>query len=166
MPRFPATRAFEARAVARRGRPLRSFGRLESAEPGELRLVIVNDLREISRANGAATEMLEREGADPSVVYAVQLALEEVLSNVVRHGFADLERHEIEIEMRVGVRGVEIEIVDDGRDFDPIVAPDPDLSAPLAERRAGGLGLHMLRAYVREMRYERRGDRNALRLAI
>ena len=166
MPRFPATRAFAASAVARRGHALRSWGRLEWAESDELRLSVANDLGEIARASEQATELLEREGAGASTVYAVQLALEEVLSNVVRHAYEDFERHEIEIAIRIGVREVEIEIVDDGRAFDPLEAPEPDLGAPLAERRAGGLGIHLLRAYVREIRYERRAGRNALRLRI
>lgn len=166
MPRFPATREFEARAVARRGRALRSRTDPEPADADELRLVIRNDLREISRANDAATALLLRRGVRAPVIYAVQLALEEALSNVVRHAYADGDRHEIGIAMRSGAREVEIEIVDDGRAFDPVSAPEPDLEQPLAERRDGGLGIHLLRAYVREMEYERRGVRNVLRLRI
>jgi serine/threonine-protein kinase RsbW len=99
-------------------------------------------------------------------VYATQLALEEVLSNVIRHGYEDSRRHDIALSLRVRARGVELQIVDDGREFDPCAAPEPDLDVPLAERRAGGLGIHLLREFVREIRYERRADRNFLSLRM
>jgi anti-sigma regulatory factor (Ser/Thr protein kinase) len=132
----------------------------------ELRLKIWNDLGELARVNELATRLLEQHRATDTVVYATQLALEEALSNVIRHGFEDSAPHEIAIELHVAGDDVEIEIEDDGRDFDPLKAPPPDLQVSLAERRVGGLGVHLLRAFVREIRYERRGDRNCLWLRI
>ncbi|MCI0589708.1 MAG: ATP-binding protein [Planctomycetes bacterium] len=113
-----------------------------------------------------ASGLLERRGVAPPVAYATPLALEEVLSNVIRHGYTDGGRHEIERALRVGEGGVEVEVVDDGREFDPVTAPEPDLDLPLAERRAGGLGIHLLRAFASEIRHERLGGRNILRLRI
>lgn len=57
-------------------------------------------------------------------------------------------------------------MLDDGREFDPAAAPDVELGQPLAERRAGGLGIHLLRAFVSEIRYERVAGRNRIRLRI
>lgn len=132
----------------------------------ELRLTIRNDLGELARVNELATELLERRGVAPRAVYATSLALEEVLSNVIRHGYQDGDAHEIALVLRVGGGGIELQVEDDGREFDPVTAPEPELDLPLAERRAGGLGIHLLRAFVSEIRYERLGDRNFLWLRI
>lgn len=132
----------------------------------ELRLTIQNDLGELARVNELANQILERRGVAERVVYATQLALEEVLSNVIRHGYQDGDRHEIALLLRVGECGVELEVVDDGREFDPVTAPEPELDLPLVERQPGGLGIHLLRAFVSEIRYERLGDRNFLWLRI
>ncbi len=132
----------------------------------EIRLTIQNDLGELARVSRLASGLLERRGVAPQVAYATQLALEEVLSNVIRHGYPDGGRHEIELALRVGEGGVEIQVVDDGRAFDPATAPEQNLDLPLAERRAGGLGIHLPRAFVSEIRHERLGGRNFLWLRI
>jgi anti-sigma regulatory factor (Ser/Thr protein kinase) len=131
----------------------------------ELRLSIASELAELARVNERVTELLAHHGVDESVVYAAQLALEEALSNVIRHGYDDRGPHEITVVVRA-LPGVEIQVIDDGREFDPIAAPEPDLDQSLAERRPGGLGIHLLRSFVSEMRYERIADRNALSMHI
>jgi len=131
-----------------------------------LRFRIRNDLSEVSRVNDAVTGHLERRGAGERLVYATQLAIEEVLSNVIRHAFGDGSRHEIALSLRVGEAGVEMEVVDDGRAFDPTAAPEPERSAALATRKPGGFGIHLVRAFSREIRYQRLGGLNKLWLRI
>jgi len=142
------------------------MSRVAKMETHELRLTLRNDLAELARVNQRANELLERNGVAEQTVYATQLALEEVLTNVIRHGYQDGEPHEIALTLRVAESGVELEVVDDGREFDPTTAPMPELHVPLAERRAGGLGLHLLRAFAREIHHQRRADRNLLRVRI
>jgi anti-sigma regulatory factor (Ser/Thr protein kinase) len=81
---------------------------------------------------------------------------------VIRHGYRNGESHEIELTLSVGEHGVDLQVVDDARPFDPTTTAAVKLDAPLAERQVGGLGIHLLRGFVREMRYERIGDRNSL----
>ena len=138
----------------------------ESRLGDQLRLTIRNDLGELARVSGLADAFLARHGVEESIVYATQLALEEALSNVIRHGYQDGDQHEITLVLRVVEGRTELQIIDDGREFDPLNAPGPRLDVPLALRRAGGLGIHLLRAFTREMRYERLGDRNALSLRV
>lgn len=108
---------------------------------------------------------LEGFAADQRVAYVTELALEEVLSNGIRHGHAQGGRHEIALVLRVGDR-VELEVVDDGLEFDPTRAPDAELEVPLAERRVGGLGIQLVRVYASELHYERREGRDFLWLRI
>ncbi len=138
----------------------------EGTLEAELRLTIPNDLRELSRVNAQASALLEQHGVAATALYATQLALEELLSNVIRHGYADNRRHDIALSIWVRESGVELEVVDDGREFNPVLAPDVALDVPLAERRVGGLGIHLLRRFVREIRYERRENRNCLWLRV
>ena len=98
--------------------------------------------------------------------YAAALALEELLSNVIRHGYGDGARHEISVRLRAEPGGVELELVDDGREFDPSSAPEVDLAAPLEDRSVGGLGIHLVRRMARDIRYERTDGRNRLRVSL
>jgi anti-sigma regulatory factor (Ser/Thr protein kinase) len=140
--------------------------RLGKSTPEELCLTIRNEIGDLARASALTREHLARHGFEDAVVFAAELALEEVLSNVIRYAYDNGDRHEIGISIRIAGRHVEIQIVDDGRAFDPVSAPAADVAVPLEQRRIGGLGLHLLRAFVSEMRYERLEDRNVLSLRI
>jgi anti-sigma regulatory factor (Ser/Thr protein kinase) len=86
--------------------------------------------------------------------------LEELFTNVVAHGNARC------VAAALGwSRGrLTIDFVDDGRPFDPLAHPGPDLDAPGEERPIGGLGIAIVRALVDKARYRRQDTRNQLRL--
>jgi serine/threonine-protein kinase RsbW len=131
-----------------------------------IRLTLPNDLAELARVNESARSFLEQRGVGPEMMYVTHLALEEILSNVIRYGYDDRERHEISVCLRAGDGTIELQVVDDGREFDPLSAPPVDVAAPLEERRVGGLGIHLLRTLTSEILYRRADGRNHLKVRI
>jgi serine/threonine-protein kinase RsbW len=100
-------------------------------------------------------------GIPDDVLRSVQISLDEVLSNTVRHGLHSHGegRHiAIAFEIRGGI--VEVTIEDDAPPFDPLAAPAPDTTAGLDQRRAGGLGILLTRRLMDEVEYERVDGRN------
>ena len=57
-----------------------------------------------------------------------------------------------------------IEILDDGRPFNPFAQATPDTTLPLEARRVGGLGIHLVQKVMDEVSYERRIDKNLVKL--
>jgi serine/threonine-protein kinase RsbW len=57
---------------------------------------------------------------------------------------------------------MKVEVEDDGRPFNPLEAPPPDIGKPLAEREVGGLGIHLVRKMMDELEYRRENDKNLL----
>ncbi len=105
-------------------------------------------------------------GLDPGSAWPVHVALDEVLSNIVRHGGAAGSVPLIDVTFtRADSGGVEVTVVDDGPEFDPLQVPEPDLASPLDVRRAGGLGIHLVRHLMDKVAYARRGERNWLVIA-
>ena len=92
----------------------------------------------------------------------LDVVLDEVLSNIVRHGLRDGREHEICIALAVEPDTVTLTVEDDGPPFDPLAYPQPDLDAELGERSAGGLGIHLVRRLMDDVRYERIEERNRL----
>jgi anti-sigma regulatory factor (Ser/Thr protein kinase) len=86
-------------------------------------------------------------------------ALDEILSNVVRHAMPS-RAAVIEMILSRDENLVRVEVVDDARPFNPLLVPAPDTSSPLELREPGGLGIALVRALTDEVQYERRGDRN------
>lgn len=102
-------------------------------------------------------EACVRAGADPSAAFDLRLAVEEVCMNLIRYGYAGREPGPIEIDVRSDSRRIVVTIVDFSPPFAPEDAPDPDLSSDAERRRAGGLGWHLVKKVVDEIRYEPRG---------
>ena len=94
------------------------------------------------------------------MVYRVTLVIEELVVNIINHGHDD-GVHDIEIAMTSEPDALTVEIIDDGRPFDPLSdAPEPDLDSLLEDRPVGGLGIHLVRTMMDEVHYRREQDRN------
>ena len=82
----------------------------------------------------------------PRDIFALKLALEEALTNAIRHGNGGkLEKH-IHIKYRVTRQRADIVIADEGAGFNPAAVPDPTQECNLD--RCGGRGLLLMRAYM------------------
>jgi anti-sigma regulatory factor (Ser/Thr protein kinase) len=123
-----------------------------------------NDLAALA----ALAERVEGFGAaqrlPASVVNALNVVLDEAVSNAINHGYDAGVHGEISVRLRRAPDDVLLEIEDDGRPFDPLQAPPPDLSLPLERRPIGGLGVHLIRNLMDEVSYARVGGRNVLKM--
>ncbi|MDH3199151.1 MAG: ATP-binding protein [Candidatus Krumholzibacteria bacterium] len=121
------------------------------------------DLGELERAFRLASEFARERGLSETATYLLNLAVEEIFTNIVRHG----ARGGGDIRIALDVAGGElvVEIVERGAEpFDPTRAPEVDVTAPLEARRPGGLGLHMLRKLMDDMTYEYAGGEAHIRM--
>jgi serine/threonine-protein kinase RsbW len=91
-------------------------------------------------------------GADPSTAYDVDLAVTELVTNSLVHGYPE-RRGWIEVALRLEDGVLVACLRDRAARFDPTQAPEPDLTTPLDQRRFGGLGLHLTRQVVSRMEY-------------
>ena len=129
-----------------------------------LQLTIRNELDQVSFVAERLAPLLETWNVAPRTAYRTQLVIEEVLSNVVRHGYPDGGQHEISVSVSRRDEGIEIRVRDDGVEFDPSAAAPVDLDQPLGERRVGGLGIHLVRQFVDSLEYRRADGCNDLRM--
>lgn len=92
-------------------------------------------------------------GLEKSVGYAIDLAVEELFTNIVRHGRPG--GGDVSIRVDVDENELVIEIVDDdARPFDITATPEVDVNRPLEQRREGGLGIHLIRRVMDYVNYE------------
>jgi anti-sigma regulatory factor (Ser/Thr protein kinase) len=107
-------------------------------------------------------------GAGEDVAYKIALVLEEAVVNVIEHGFDGRPGpHLLHVRLDADAAVLAAEVTDNGSPFDPASAAPPDLTLPLAERSAGGLGIHLMRAMTDRVEYRRGEDGlNHLRLEL
>ena len=121
----------------------------------------LGDLPEVTRI---VDEMAASHRVSPSVAADMNVALDEVLTNIITHGYADDGLHEIVVRLTLDEDVLEAEVEDDGAPFDPLTIPPPDVRAPLRARPVGGLGIHFVRSLMSDVAYSLVGNRNRLRL--
>jgi anti-sigma regulatory factor (Ser/Thr protein kinase) len=119
-------------------------------------------LTEIPRVARMVESLGTAHDLSPDVVYDLQLALEEVLTNVMTHGSPRGRSPRISIRLTVGQGMVTAEILDDGEPFNPLEAPRPDLGASLRDRSVGGVGILFVRELMDEVEYGRLDNWNRL----
>lgn len=127
-----------------------------------LTFTIANTLEEIGPAGDRLIDLLLQEPGGADAEYLARLAVEELLTNIIKYGYDDSDRHEIIVTARVDDGLFELTISDDGHAFDPTKAAEPDTTLPAAERPIGGLGLFLVRKMSDGMTYERIAERNVV----
>ena len=131
---------------------------------GRLHLELEARPEELERINAALEEFGECEAWPPKLLFRVNLVLEELSLNVMTHG-QEAGANELEVIVTSDAETITIEIVDDGPRFDPLQdAPLPDPEASLEERPVGGLGIHLVRTMMDEVRYRYEDGKNRLTL--
>ena len=90
----------------------------------------------------------------------IEIAVDEIFSNIARYAYnPDIGNATV----RVAVDGdITIEFEDSGANYDPLSKDDPDVSLPPEKRRAGGLGVFMVKNIMDSVEYRREGDKNIL----
>ena len=98
------------------------------------------------------------------MAFALNLSLDELLTNTISYGYDDGDSHRIDVAVRMEGSAIVVEISDDAKPFDPADAPQPDTGAMLEDRPIGGLGVHFVRKMMDGFRYSRSGGRNVVTL--
>ncbi len=127
-----------------------------------LTLEVRNSLDAIAPASGKAEAWLKRHQASSPALNLVLLAIEELVINCIQYGYDDVNEHTITVVLSIEDKNLTINVLDDGHPFDPLAAPEPDLSLEIGDRPIGGLGIHLLRQLADHMAYERLDGTNRL----
>ena len=139
------------------------LGHMDTNE-SKRRLVLHNDIHEISRLAEFVEGIAEEKQLDTSTTLNLNLALEEAVTNVICYAYPPGTDGIVDIRATVGDHVLEFTISDEGQPFDPTAAPEADTGASLAQRKIGGLGIHLVRQIMDNVRYEWKDGRNVLNL--
>ena len=129
-----------------------------------LEISLVNDLRELAGVASEIDHYCEARDLEPQVAYAVNLSVDEILTNTISYGYEDDETHRIQIVVRMEDGALVVVIADDSAAFDVTTDTQPELDAPLSERDPGGLGLFLVHQMMDGVEYQRQDGRNVVTL--
>ncbi len=122
---------------------------------------------ELSQLEFLATE-LEILGEEWEIgmgdVLNLNLVLEELVTNIIFYGYPDKTEQQIEISLWLEEGLLGMRITDEAIAFNPLEAKAPDLDQAIEDRPIGGLGIHLVKKIMDDVRYERVDNRNILTL--
>jgi len=100
------------------------------------------------------------EDCSPKTQRQIEIAVDEIFSNIARYAY-NPDVGNATVRVAVG-DDITIEFEDSGADYDPLSKVDPDVSLPPEQRKAGGLGVFMVKNIMDSVEYRREGDKNIL----
>lgn len=137
-----------------------------NADPIRHHLVLINSLDELTVLSDWVSELSRQLPLSSQGTFRLELVLTEAVTNVISYAYKDDEEHKIEVAIDYLDKTLTIELRDDGLPFDPLQRPEVEMPKSLEDATVGGLGIHLIRSYVDECRYQRDGMQNVLTLKI
>ena len=122
-------------------------------------LEALNEFREFLKEHCAAYPEVTDE-----ILYDIQLAVDEASTNIITHGYAEMDPGSIILDLELDADKIIISLTDFGHAFEPDNAPVPDVDAPIEERELGGFGLFFIQQSVDDMKYKTSEDGNTMTL--
>jgi serine/threonine-protein kinase RsbW len=123
-------------------------------------LILKNDVSELERVMSFISELCARNSIPPEIEYDLNLAMDEMVTNIAKHAFPEGEENHFTVSINLSHQEFVAHIEDDGIEFNPLDHPAPDLDASLEERREGGLGIFLVRQIMTSMEYRRVAGKN------
>ena len=130
----------------------------------ERHLTLHNDIQQIPQLADFVETIAREKHLSQSLAMGINLALEEAVSNVILYAYPKETDGLVDVEAILRKDSLEFIIVDSGIPFDPTAAPDVDTSLPAEERSIGGLGILLVRELMDKVSYERKDEKNYLRM--
>jgi stage II sporulation protein AA (anti-sigma F factor antagonist) len=132
----------------------------------ESTLTVMNARNEFARASAWLDDFAAGAGLSKDLTARLHVVLDEILNNIMSHALADAPNGQREIWLCLRIRAdlVELEVSDDGPEFDPTSVVPVAKATRVAERQEGGVGLLFVRALMDEVRFKRQSGRNCLTL--
>ena len=121
-----------------------------------------NDLSELEALYQLLNKFGQAAGLTEACITDVNICLDELFTNIVSYGFEDDLEHIIQVTMNLDNQVLTLSIEDDGIPFNPLEKKDPEVPADLIDVRIGGLGIHIVRKLMDDIRYQRKQGKNKL----
>ncbi len=123
-----------------------------------------NQISELKYLYQALVQFGQKHDISLKILDEMNLALEEIITNIISYAFSTEAEHTIILRLSKEDHQLIAEVEDDGKPFNPLDAPDPDIGLPVEDRPIGGLGILLTKNMVDHIDYSQRNGKNLLRL--
>lgn len=135
--------------------------RAAMAAGGGLELILNNTLNAIEDGRARVMDFVSATGQalDAAARHRLEVVFEELVANIIRHGFAANTAQSIHVRVEPKPGLIELTFEDDGDPFNPLEARPPKPFTTLEEAKIGGLGIPLISRLTSRLHYERLASR-------
>ena len=119
-----------------------------------------SDLSELKTLCQHLNKFGQVSGLSEACITDINICLDELFTNIVSYGFEDDLELLIRFTINLDNKVLTLNIEDEGILFNPLEKKDPEIPADLIDIRIGGLGIHIARKLMDDIRYERKRGKN------
>lgn len=120
---------------------------------------LVNKLSENERLSKIIEAKAQQNNLIPKFVFEINVALDEVLTNIISYAYNDDKGHIILVKLFFFENELKVQVEDDGIAFNSLERAEPDITKSVLERPIGGLGIHMIKKLVYHLNYKRKNGK-------
>jgi anti-sigma regulatory factor (Ser/Thr protein kinase) len=124
----------------------------------------LSDRAELAKIEPFTAEFASAAGLSDKDLFALQIVVEELVTNVVDYGGVPAGEHAARVNLAAENETLTIVITDRGAEYNPLLREDPDVTLPAEERPIGGLGVHFCKKLTDAQSYARVDGENILTL--
>ncbi len=124
----------------------------------------ISDRAELEKLEGFTADFAAKAGLSEKDLFALQIVVEELVTNVIDYGGVPAGEHAVRVVLSADDGELGIRLTDRGREYNPLLREDPDVTLPAEQRPIGGLGVHFCKKLTETQEYERRDGCNVLTL--
>jgi anti-sigma regulatory factor (Ser/Thr protein kinase) len=122
----------------------------------------ISDRAELEKLESFTADFALKAGLSDKDLFALQIVVEELVTNVIDYGEVPVGEHAATVDLTAQDGLLTIVIRDRGKEYNPLLREDPDVTLPAEERPIGGLGVHFCKKLTDTQDYERRDGSNVL----
>lgn len=128
------------------------------------KLSIENKIENLNKLAEFIENFGEEHELSPKNIFELNLILDELITNIISYAYEDDSDHIIELDIIKEKDELKIQLIDDGKEFNPLEKEEVKLDQDLDERKIGGLGIHIVKEKTDEIKYKRESNKNILML--
>lgn len=129
-------------------------------ESKDISLSVNPTMETVSQVATFVEEEMEKLEVSPKISMKLMVAVDEIYSNIVRYS----EATEAVIKIEKINNKIIFYFIDNGKEYNPLEAKEPDITASAADREIGGLGIFMVRKMLDDVNYQYSNGKNNLKL--
>ena len=126
--------------------------------------IIINNFNELKQVKSFINELGRKHKIEKKIILHIQLALEELIVNIISYSYEDEKIHKIQLTTELYPKKWILHLINQGKIFNPLKYKSTNIQKSLEERKPGGTGILLARNLMDDMSYSYQNGHNQLTL--